>query len=148
MDKFPKLNFPSVRFRAMRKAGKVFIWDDIRKCYLELTPEEWVRQHVIAMLVRERGIPPLHIVEEYPIDLNGQAQRADIVVMDELLNPCLLVECKAPSVGLDETVLAQAVRYNHILQARQIMLTNGLQHLFYQMTEDKTEYRQVCGLSF
>ena len=139
MDKFPKLNFPSVRFQARRQGGKTMIWDALRKSYLVLTPEEWVRQHLIAMLINDMHIAPVNIIQEYPIDLNGQSQRADVVVLNTSLKPSLLIECKAPDVELSGSVLEQAVRYNSVLGATHIILTNGLQHAIYT-TEDGINY--------
>ncbi len=139
MDKFPKLNFKPIRFQARRQGEKTMIWDSLRRCYLVLTPEEWVRQHLISMLINEKGISPVHIIQEYPINLNGQAQRADVVILDQSLRPAILIECKAPDVEITKEVLDQAVRYNSILKARHIMLTNGIQHHYYS-TEDGIKY--------
>ncbi len=124
----PRLNFPVYRFR-VRGAQ---IWDELRGKWVKLSPEEWVRQHVVRWLVDERGVVAQYIVQEYPVDISGTAQRADIVVFDAQAQPVLLVECKAPGVAIDRGVLDQAVRYNSVVGAREIMLTNGLEHRFYQ----------------
>lgn len=124
----PTLNLPPVRLRARRSGGRIEIWDALRGSWLVLTPEEWVRQHVIHLLVSHRAVPAQRIVCEYPVPLNGQPQRADIVVVDDCGAPWLLVECKAADVDIDDSVLAQAVRYNSVLHASYIMITNGLQH--------------------
>lgn len=128
----PKLNFPAVRLRACRRAGTLSVWDPLRGMWLVLTPEEWVRRHLVAYLVSECGAQPLRIVQEYPVDLNGQAQRADVVVVDGRGRPLLVAECKAPTVRIDDAVLAQAVRYNSVLGARYLVLTNGLKHYCYR----------------
>ena len=145
MDKFTKLNFPPVRFRAVKKDGIISIWDDIRKEYIILTPEEWVRQHLIAMLINDKHVHPIRIVEEFPVNINGLPQRADVIVLGTDMQPILLIECKAPSIKIDEQVFSQAVRYNHIIKARYIMLTNGLKHNYYQ-TEDAIRYKQIADL--
>ena len=97
----PRLNFPPVRLRARRRGETVEIWDALRGTYLVLTPEEWVRQHLIAYLVASCGVQARRIVQEYAVALNGQPQRADVVVVGDRAEPLLLAECKAPG-GLSE----------------------------------------------
>lgn len=132
MSVLPKLNFPPVRLRARRNGATVEVWDPLRGCYLVLTPEEWVRQHLTAFLASHCGVQPLRIVEEYAVPLNGQPQRADVVVVGDDAQPLLLAECKAPDVAIGRQTLAQAVRYNSVLQARYLILTNGLRHYCYE----------------
>ena len=128
MSGLPKLNFPAIRLRARRRGDAVEVWDSLRETYLVLTPEEWVRQHLVAYLVTHCGVPPKRIVEEYAVALNGQAQRADVVVVDDAAEPLLVAECKAPGIPVGRQTLAQAVRYNSVLKARYVVLTNGLKH--------------------
>lgn len=132
MEKYPELNLPPVELSARLRDGQTVIPDIIRGGYIVLTPEEWVRRHLIAFLVSDCGVELRSIVTEYPVALNGTAQRADIVVTDREGAPLLLAECKAPEVKIDKDVLAQAVRYNSVLGARYIILTNGLRHYCYQ----------------
>lgn len=131
---YPKLNFPAIKLKARRNpdSGAVSVWDSLRGHWLVLTPEEWVRRHVIGYLTSKCGVEPLRIVQEYAVALNGQPQRADIVVVDGAAQPLVLVECKATSVPIDMSVLSQAVRYNSVVQARYIMITNGVEHRCYQ----------------
>ena len=133
----PPLNLPPVRLRARRNAGRIEIWDQLRGCWLVLTPEEWVRQHVLALLTGQCGIPAGRIVCEYPVPLNGQPQRADIVAVDAHGKPEIVVECKAAEVTVDRSVLDQAVRYNSVLEAQYIMITNGLSHFCYRRDNDE-----------
>ena len=139
MTALPKLNFPPVRFRARRRGEGVEVWDALRGIYLVLSPEEWVRQHLIAYLVASCGVQPKRIVEEYPVPLNGQPQRADVVVVGDRAEPLILAECKAPDVTIGERTLAQAVRYNSVLGARFIVLTNGLKHFCWECREGRYE---------
>ena len=127
-----KLIFPLISARIREDEGENYIWDSLRGKWLLLTPEEWVRQHAIAWLVAERHIPELRISQEYPVNINGQHQRADIVVIDELAKPYLLVECKAPDIVLDNEVAMQAIRYNGVVGARFVLLTNGKQLFCYE----------------
>ena len=128
MNGLPKLHIPAIRLRARRREGTVEVWDALRGIYLVLTPEEWVRRHLIEYLVHGCGAQPTRIVQEYPVPLNGQPQRADVVVVDDAARPLLLAECKAPHVKIDGRTLAQAVRYNSVVGARYLVLTNGLCH--------------------
>ena len=135
---YPPLNLPPVHLRARRAEGRIEIWEPRRGCWLVLTPEEWVRQHIANYLIDTCRIPAQSLVCEYPVPLNGQPQRADMVAVDGHGQPWLLVECKAAGVAIDEKVLAQAVRYNSVLGARHVILTNGLQHYCYR--HDNGEY--------
>ena len=140
MSALPKLNFPAIRLRARRREGQVEVWDDLRGIYLVLTPEEWVRRHLIAYLVSHCGVLPKRVVQEYAVPVNGQPQRADVVVVGDRAEPLVLAECKAPEIRIDERTLAQAVRYNSVLGARYLVLTNGRSHYCYELVEG--EYRQ------
>ena len=91
MSELPELNFPPIRLRARRRRDQVEVWDDLRGIWLVLTPEEWVRRHLIACLVAHCGAPARRIVQEYAVALNGQPQRADVVVVDDAGAPLLLV---------------------------------------------------------
>lgn len=110
-----------------------------------LTPEEWVRQHVNAFLQSHLGVQPLHILLEHPVSLNGQSQRADVVVVDRSGTPRILVECKAPEVKISQSTLDQAVRYNSVVRAQYIILTNGLSHFIYELIEGGG-YRALSSL--
>ncbi len=132
---YPKLNLPPCRLKVIEHGGELCVWDPVRGRRLVLTPEEWVRRHVLAMLTRERGVSAACIAQEHPVDVNGTTQRADIVVFGRDGRPLMLVECKAPGVAIDDTVLAQAFRYNAVLGARHVMLTNGLDHYIYEVAE-------------
>ena len=136
MPKLPKLNFPAVQLRGRRTAQGAEVWDSLRGQWVVLTPEEWVRRHLVGYLVDRCGCEPQQLVEEYPVPLNGQAQRADLVVLDRAGKPLMVAECKAAEVAIDQAVLAQAVRYNSVLGARYILLTNGLRHYCYEATDE------------
>lgn len=143
MSPLPKLNFPAIRLRARDRAGAVEVWDELRGIYLVLTPEEWVRQHLIAFLATHCGAPGGRIVGEYAVRLNGQPQRADVVVVDDEARPLLVAECKAPTVPISEKTLSQVVRYNSVLGARYVVLTNGLKHYCWEQRDG--EYLPLKG---
>ena len=135
MPRYPELNLPPARLRLQRRGGIVHVWCRVRRCWLVLTPEEWVRQHFVHYLTEVRGCSPELIAEEYPVNVAGQPQRADIVVFASDLKPLMLVECKAPEVKISPAVLDQAVRYNAEVGASTIVLTNGLEHYAYALRD-------------
>ena len=132
MNSTPKLNFPPINLRATCDNGRIMVFDNIRRMYVVLTPEEWVRRHLVEYLISHCHAPHLSIVEEYPVNINSTAQRADVVVMDNNAQPLALVECKAPDVKIDSAVFEQATRYNAVVNARYIILTNGMEHYCYE----------------
>lgn len=136
-----KLIFPPISSRMKIDKGQKYIWDSSRQKWIVLTPEEWVRRHVAEWLVAVKGISSLSISQEYPVNVNGQNQRADIVVIDGAARPYLLVECKAPDVAIDEEVMMQAMRYNAVVKARYVMLTNGVKLYCFEYADGK--YRAV-----
>ena len=127
-----ELNLPPFEKKITQKDGNPFILDVIRRQYVALTPEEWVRRNTIEWLVQHRATPELRISQEYPVNVNRQHQRADILVIDERAKPYLLVECKAPDVTIDNEVVMQAMRYNAVVGARYILLTNGIKIYCYE----------------
>lgn len=137
MNSTPKLNFPPINLRARRDNERILVFDEVRNIYVVLTPEEWVRRHLVAYLTTHCNAPLRSIVEEYPVNLNSMAQRADVVVISSNARPLLLAECKAVDVNLDNEkvlleVFTQATRYNAVVGARYIVITNGLRHFCYE----------------
>lgn len=128
-----KLNFPEYSFRFKNSENKVLIFDEIRKKFVVLTPEEWVRQHVIKFLLEEKKYPKSYINVEKNIKINGLSKRYDVVVFNPDGSIFLLVECKAPEVSITQNVFDQIARYNLKLNARHLMVTNGLNNYFCQM---------------
>lgn len=133
------LNFPKYRFR-LRNQDKPYIFDIIRRKFVLLTPEEWVRQHVINFLITERNYSKSVINVEKTIVLNQVKKRYDIVVYNTDGTIRLLVECKAPDVVLNQVVFDQIARYNIALQSELLMVTNGLQHYFCQINYKESRY--------
>lgn len=136
MQEFPKLQFPAAQLRLREGAKGCEVWCAVRRQWLQLTPEEWVRRHLVAWLIAELCVPPTSIVEEYPVPINGQPQRADVVVVGRDAKPLLVAECKAVDVKIDQSVLDQAGRYNAVLGARYLFITNGIKHYAYELTAE------------
>lgn len=127
---YPVLKYEGVNIRLKRTGlTEVHIFDNVRKKWLLLTPEEWVRQHVVSYLVYNRKYPSSFISLEKEIELNGTRKRYDIVVYDKRMKPFVIVECKAFDVTLNNEVMEQAMRYNLVLRVPYVMLTNGANEL-------------------
>ncbi|MFT3795732.1 type I restriction enzyme HsdR N-terminal domain-containing protein [Flavobacterium sp.] len=134
-----KLNFKNYVFR-FRNAGRVSIFDEIRKKFIILTPEEWVRQHVVHFLMHEKKYPKSLINVEKVLTVNGLTKRYDVVVFNPDGSIFILVECKAPQVAISQTVFDQIARYNMTMQSQLLMVTNGKQHYFCQMDYANEQY--------
>ena len=119
------VEYPEPGFRMKEEGGRTYLFDTIRKFWVVLTEEEWVRQNFIAFLTEKGPYPPSLIAVEKEIRVNGLKKRFDIMVYDRAHRPWLLVECKAPSVPLSEEVLQQALRYGITVPAPFILITNG-----------------------
>lgn len=122
-----QLNFPTYDFKIRRDKDQVFIFDEVRKKWVVLTPEEWVRQHVVSFLVNEKNYPSGLVGVEKSIKVNGRSKRFDIVCYSPGFEPIILVECKAPEVAVSQKTLDQILRYNSEIQAKYLLLTNGIQ---------------------
>lgn len=135
-----KLNFNNYTFRFKNSENKVAIFDEIRKKFIFLTPEEWVRQHVVRFLLEEKKYPKSHVNVEKIVKINGLNKRYDIVVFKPNGSILLLVECKAPGVTISQNTFDQIARYNMSLNAVYMMVTNGLNHYFCQMDYEQEKY--------
>ncbi|AMA48830.1 MULTISPECIES: type I restriction enzyme HsdR N-terminal domain-containing protein [Flavobacterium] len=135
-----KLNFPSYQFRFKNNENKVSIFDEIRKKFIMLTPEEWVRQNVIRFLLEEKKYPKSCINVEKLIKINDLIKRYDIVVFQPNGSIFLLIECKAPEVKISQQTFDQIARYNLVLNAQYLMVTNGLNHYFCKMDFENEKY--------
>jgi len=124
----PKLNFPASGFRFKQEKGKRFIFDVVRKKFIVLTPEEWVRQNCIHFLFLHREFSLNLMGVERSLELNGQKFRFDLVVYSPSGTPLLLVECKSPEVPLSQSTIDQIFSYNLTLKVPYLLMTNGLQH--------------------
>ena len=135
-----KLNFPVYSFRFKNSENKVSIFDEIRKKFILLTPEEWVRQHVVQFLLQDKKYPKSYINVEKLIKINDLSKRYDGVVFQPNGEIFLLIECKAPEVSISQQTFDQIARYNLVLKAKYLMVTNGLNHYFCQMDFENEKY--------
>ncbi|WP_438423818.1 type I restriction enzyme HsdR N-terminal domain-containing protein [Aquimarina macrocephali] len=135
-----KLNFPEYRFRFKNSENKVSIFDRIRKKFIILTPEEWVRQHTIHYLIEEKKYPESLINVEKLIQLNGLNKRYDIIIFNPDGSIFLIIECKSARVKITQEVFDQIARYNLALDSEYLMITNGLDHYYCQMNYTDKQY--------
>ena len=123
-----KLNLPEFNYNVRKTDGKVWIFDVIRKKYVVITPEEWVRQHFINYIIHSLQYPRALIRVEGGLTYNQLSKRSDIVVFDRTGSPWMLIECKSPDLKINDGTLRQASVYNTTLKAKYITVTNGLTH--------------------
>lgn len=131
--------------RTRNHKGKVEIFDPIRKKWVVLTEEEKVRQYCIQRLIENHHFPETLIAVERQLKVNGLTKRYDIVVFNKEGKPHLVIECKAPEVKIDQSVMEQAGRYNKTLKAEMIGVTNGIQSLFFKIDFETDE---ISALNF
>jgi hypothetical protein len=122
------LNLPLYSYKTEKRGESEFIFDDFRKKYVRLTPEEWVRQNFANYLVSDRQFPQSRIVIEKSLTFNTMSKRCDILVYDDFAKPVLMVECKAPGISIVKTVFDQISVYNMVFKVRYLLVTNGISH--------------------
>jgi len=135
-----KLNFPEYEFRFKSNENKSLIFDEIRKKFILLTPEEWVRQHLVRYLLSEKKYPISHINVEKQLKLHNTIKRYDIIVYNRDGSIQIVIECKAPHVVINQDVFDQIARYNFVLKASYLFVSNGLEHYYCQMDYEKEKY--------
>ena len=136
------LKLPTCDLKLKNEEGNQFVFDIIRKKYVVLTPEEWVRQHFIHLMINHLGYPKSLMKVESGLSYFKSAKRSDITLRTPEGKLFLLVECKAPDVKLDQKALNQVSIYNKELKATNVALTNGLQHYIWSFDELKDQYTQ------
>ena len=141
-----RLNFPPYGFRFKKSGENVLIFDSIRRRFIVLTPEEWVRQHVVEFLSIDKKYPRSLINVEKKLMLNGTVKRYDVVVFRPDGSIAILVECKAPGVRISQETFDQIARYNMALYAGMMMVTNGFDHFYCTMDTENRRYNFLPDL--
>jgi hypothetical protein len=129
-----KIDYPTPNFRTKAEAGKDWIFDGIRKRWIQITPEEWVRQNFLQWLVQEKGVPASLIAVEKEIKMGDLKKRCDIVIYKSSL-PWIIVECKEMEVKLDEAVIKQILNYNISLRVQYLIITNGSDTFAFELKD-------------
>ena len=135
-----QLEFPNYTFKIKNNGNGDYIFDEIRKKYIKLTKEEWVRQNCVKFLINEKNFPSVLINIEKTIKINKLSKRYDIVVYRPDGGIKLLVECKSPEIKINQKTFDQIAVYNMNLKSEQLMVTNGLEHYYYKINYEKGYY--------
>lgn len=143
MISLPVLNLPPFEPQLKREEDRVLIFDSLRRKFLALTPEEWVRQHWINFLVEHQSFPKGLISLEKGLKYNQLQKRTDLVVFDREGKPYLLIECKAPEIELNQKVLQQALAYRSTLMTPYIILSNGVKHISLEFEKNQEKFIQT-----
>jgi hypothetical protein len=120
--------------------NKLYIFDILRKKNVVLTPEEWVRQNFVQYLIQNKNYPKSIIAVEKQLNINNLNKRTDILIFDKNGNPDIIVECKAPSIKINQDNFDQIARYNLKLNANYLIVTNGLQHFYCKIDHELEKY--------
>ena len=134
------LNLPPFEPKISEQAGKIVIWDPIRKIWTAFTPEENVRQAFVSYLVNHKGYPASHISNEQSIELNGMSRRCDSVIYDKAGTPKIIVEYKSPTVSITQKVFDQIASYKLVLHVDYLIVSNGLKHYCIKMNYETGTY--------
>ncbi len=134
------LNFPAYQFKLKSSENKQYIFDVVRKKYVVLSPEEWVRQHVLHFLIHTKEYPISLTAVEKQLLVNNLKKRTDILVYNTMGLPELVVECKSPQIKINQATFDQIARYNLQLRANYLMVSNGLQHYFCKLDYENERY--------
>ena len=140
------LNFPPYPLQIKKDAGKELVFDPIRKMWVALQPEEWVRQHVLVFLLEDRGVPAGLIAVEKGFTYQGKPYRADIIVHDREGKPAMMIECKAPEVSISQAAFDQVATYNQVIRARYLYVTNGLLHFCSKIDWSRQTYEFISSV--
>lgn len=140
MDQLVPLNLPPHPFKITDQNGQLTLFDEIRKKNIIITPEEWVRQHFVQYLIKQKKYPKTLIKLEGGHKLHGMPKRSDIIVFNSSGEKILLVECKAPFVNIDQKVFDQVARYNIVHKIALLAVTNGLQHYYCRINFEQKNY--------
>ena len=135
-----RLNLPTYNFKLKNSQNKTLIFDKLRKKYVVLTPEEWVRQHFVHFLIDKKNYPETLIAIEKQLTINNLKKRTDILIFNTNGNPEIIIECKAPSVKISQATFDQIARYNIKLNAKFLIVTNGITHFYCQMDFNNKTY--------
>jgi hypothetical protein len=135
------LHLPSFEMRTKKQNGKDYIFDRLRKRYVRLTPEEYVRQHFVNYLIEYKGFPESLLANEIGISLAHVNKRCDTVVYDKYLKPLAIIEYKSPTVAITQQTFDQISCYNIALQVPWLIVSNGLQHFCYLIDYANSTYR-------
>lgn len=135
-----RLNLPEYDLNIKKTSQGVVIYDILRKRFISLTPEEWVRQNFVHYLISEKHFPMELMANEVSLVQNGIKRRCDSLVADKMGQPLVIVEYKAPSIEISQNTFDQIVRYNMVLHAKYLIVSNGMSHYCCAIDYDNNTY--------
>lgn len=144
--KMLSLNLPVFKTNIIQKGENRMIFDILRKRYVKLTPEEWVRQHFIHFLVDHKHYPQVLLANEVGLDLNNTKKRCDTILYRRNLTPLMIIEYKAPQINIAQKVFDQIARYNIVLRVDYLIVSNGLQHYCCKMDYEHQTYSFLADI--
>ncbi len=147
-SKMYRLNLPPFEIKIRETNGRHSVWDILRRKYVALTPEEWVRQHFVHYLIGHKGYPQSLLANETELRMGAKRLRCDTVLYDKLLHPRMIMEYKAPAIALSQRVFNQISVYNLLLKVDYLVVSNGLQHVACQMDYERQTYHFLEDIPF
>ena len=143
-----RLNLPEYQFNIKNKEDTLIILDPLRRRWVALTPEEWVRQNFVRFLIEDREFPPALMNNEISLSQNGIKRRCDTLVADHQGTPLVIVEYKAPTIEISQKTFDQIVRYNMVLRARFLIVSNGITHYCCKINYESNSYTFLKDIPF
>lgn len=131
------LNLPPFPIKLRQQDGRTLVLDRLRRRYVALTPEEWVRQHFVNFLIAHKGYPKGLLVNEKELRLGEKRLRADTLLYNRELQPQMIIEYKAPEIRLTQRVFDQITAYNLLLRVDYLVVSNGLQHICCRVDHER-----------
>jgi len=141
-----QLNLPTYEYRLREQNGRQQIFDVLRRRYVALTPEEWVRQHFVHYLIEHKGYPKGLLANEVDLRVGEKHLRCDTVLYDKALHPKIIVEYKAPDIAITQKVFNQITVYNMLLHVDYLIVSNGMQHYCCQMDYEQNRYKFLSDI--
>lgn len=135
-----RLNLPEYNIKIAERNGKKVIFDILRRKYVALTPEEWVRQHFVHFIIERKGYPQTLIANEVELKIGNKSLRCDSVLYDRNMQPRMIIEYKSPSIELQQKVFNQISTYNLLLKVDYLIVSNGMQHYCCKMDYENQKY--------
>ena len=134
------LNLPETELKIKKQNGKDYVFDRLRKQFVRLTPEEYVRQQFVSYLIEHKGYPSGLLANEITIVLGNVKKRCDTVLYDNYSHPLMIIEYKSPTIEISQKTFDQIARYNLALQVPWLIVSNGMQHFCCRTDREKKEY--------
>lgn len=141
-----ELNLPAFDINIKKSGNKLTVFDNLRRRFVALTPEEWVRQHFVNYLITEKKYPASFIANEIQINLNNQKKRCDSVIYNRAMQPLVIVEYKSPDIKITQEVFNQIANYNIVLKVEYLIVSNGVNHFCCHMDYEQMKFEYLSDI--